>query len=65
MKEFEWFEWFEWFGPSPIEPFNSGYGYVDYEHKDEADAALRSMQGGQIDGNVAESGRLRPSGAAS
>merc|ERR1719253_831054 len=29
-----------------------GYGYVDYEHKDEADAALRSMQGGQIDGNV-------------
>ena len=25
MKEFEWFEWFEWFGPSPIEPFNSGY----------------------------------------
>ena len=25
MKEFEWFEWFEWFGPSPIEPFNSGF----------------------------------------
>merc|ERR1719238_257944 len=29
-----------------------GYGYVDYEHKDEADAALASMNGGQIDGNV-------------
>ena len=27
LKEFEWFEWFEWFGPSPIEPFNSGYRY--------------------------------------
>ena len=25
LKEFEWFEWFEWFGPSPIEPFNSGW----------------------------------------
>ena len=25
LKEFEWFEWFEWFGPSPIEPFNSGF----------------------------------------
>jgi RNA-binding protein with serine-rich domain 1 len=29
-----------------------GYGYVDYEHKEEADAALVSMNGGQIDGNV-------------
>merc|ERR1719247_1553831 len=29
-----------------------GYGYVDYEHKEEADAALMSMNGGQIDGNV-------------
>merc|ERR1719305_2278472 len=29
-----------------------GYGYVDYEHKEEADAALMSMNGGQIDGNI-------------
>ena len=33
MKEFEWFEWFEWFGPSPIEPFNLGWGALPQEER--------------------------------